>query len=296
MHNNKVLRASLFVVISAILYGFLGYIGTSVLDDGMTISTMLFWRFITAAAWILLFIVWRQCRQTAVEYPSKKNFFKMFMLGAVGYTGTSGFYFLSSQYVGTGLAMVIFFSYPIIVAITPCIRHRRKLNGGIAITLIVMTTGLFMIRNSSSTEMNFLGIFYGIVNAICYAFYVMGSKRLSSAKMDSNIFTFMVCMGSAVIFLMLSLATHSFVFPATLKSFTYVLALGVLTTALPIQLMLEGLKYVSSLRASIISVLEPLVTLLVGILILQESITSIQLFGAILIMGSTLLVQFNKEL
>jgi drug/metabolite transporter (DMT)-like permease len=293
--KNKILRASILVIISAVLYGFLGLLGTRVIDNNMSISTMLFWRFFSAGLWIIIFIVWQGFKGT-LDYPPRKTVSKMFMLGAIGYAGCSGFYFLASQYIGTGLAMVIFFSYPIIVALTPCILHRQKLNTGIALTLVIMMAGLFLIHHSSSVEMNFFGIFYSIINAICYAYYVMGSKKLSSAKMNSNIFTFMVCMGSAFVFLVLALGTHSFVFPTTLKSFWYVVALGVVATALPIQLMLEGLKYISSLRASIISVLEPLVTLIVGIIVLNEAVSTLQIVGSILIIGSTLLVQFNREL
>jgi drug/metabolite transporter (DMT)-like permease len=220
----------------------------------------------------------------------------MFMLGAIGYAGCSGFYFLSSAYIGTGLAMVIFFSYPIMIALGSWLIHRHKLNGGIVLTLIVMTTGLFLIRNSSSETINVLGISFGIINALCYAFYVMGSKQLSTVNLDSNVFTIMVCLGSSFIFLILSLFSHTFVFPATLKNWEYLLAIGVLATALPIQLMLEGLKYVSSLRASIISVLEPLVTVVLGVILLNESISDLQIVGSLLILGSTLLVQFNRGL
>lgn len=297
MHRySKTLQASVLVAISGVLYGFLGFLGTSVLRDDMGISTMLFWRFFIAAVWILIFIVVRYVKQTPVNYPDKRTFYRMFFLGAVGYAGCSGFYFLSSAYLGTGLAMVIFFSYPIIIAMASWLTRRHQLNPWILFTLIVMSTGLFLIHDSSSTEVNLIGILFGIINAVCYAFYVIGSKSLSSKTMDSNIFTIMVCLGCSFIFLILSITTHSFVFPLTLKIWGYIAALGILATALPIQLMLEGLKYVSSLRASIISVLEPLVTVFVGIILLDESITYLQVIGSFLILSSTLLIQFNRDL
>jgi drug/metabolite transporter (DMT)-like permease len=298
MHDyyKKTIQASLLVALSGILYGFLGYLGTTVIRENMTISTMLFWRFFIAAIWILIFIVGKHARRRSTNFPDRRSLMKMFALGAIGYAGCSGFYFLSSQYLGTGLAMVIFFSYPIIVAVSSWFLHDHKLNASILLTLVVMTTGLFLMRNSASKGMSFLGILFGIINAICYAYYVMGSKKLSSVTMDSNIFTIMVCFGSSFIFLAISLSTHAFSFPVSLKGCGYILALGILATALPIQLMLEGLKYVSSLRASIISVLEPLITVFVGIILLDESISTVQAVGALMILGSTLLVQFNRNL
>jgi drug/metabolite transporter (DMT)-like permease len=141
-----------------------------------------------------------------------------------------------------------------------------------------------------------MGIFFGIVAAICYASYVMGSKRISSINIDSNVLTMVVCFGCAFIFLILSLSSGSFVLPYSTKCWLYFLALGIFATALPIQLMLEGLKYISSMRASVISVLEPLVTVFVGVLLLDESVSHLQMLGAFIILGSALLVQFQKEL
>jgi drug/metabolite transporter (DMT)-like permease len=296
-NHRKTLQASLLVAVSGTLYGFLGYLGTTILRSDMSISTMLFWRFLIAAAWILLFIIFNHSRKSNIKnYPSKSMLVRMFMLGAIGYAGCSGFYFLSSLYIGTGLAMVIFFSYPIMIAVGSWLIHRHKLNAGIVFTLITMTIGLFLIHNSSSEEVNVLGITFGVLNALCYAFYVMGSKQLSTVNIDSNVFTIMVCLGSSFIFLILALITSTFVIPTTLKNWEYILAVGILATAIPIQLMLEGLKYISSLRASIISVLEPLVTVVLGVILLNESISDLQMLGSCLILGSTLLVQFNRGL
>jgi drug/metabolite transporter (DMT)-like permease len=50
------------------------------------------------------------------------------------------------------------------------------------------------------------------------------------------------------------------------------------------------------MRASIISVLEPLVTVVVGIILLNESISNVQLIGGLLILSSALVVQFQKGL
>jgi drug/metabolite transporter (DMT)-like permease len=290
---NKTFQASLLVAASGILYGFLGYLGTSALRADLSIPTMLFWRFIIAAGWILSFVIIKHVKQPEISYSDRRTLLFMFLLGAVGYTGCSGFYFLACQYTGTGLAMVIFFSYPIAVALGSWMVHRKKLNTGVFLTLVAMTAGLFLLRDSSSAEINMLGILFGLCSAISYAFYVMGSKHLSAVSVDSNVFTVMVCLGSAFIFLLFSLTSHSLALPS---SWGYLFALGILATAVPIQLMLEGLKYVSSMRASIISVLEPLVTVFVGILLLNESITNLQIIGVILILGSALLVQFQKEL
>jgi drug/metabolite transporter (DMT)-like permease len=154
------------------------------------------------------------------------------------------------------------------------------LNTGIILSLAAIIIGLILLRDSSTHPFDAMGIFFGIIAAVCYAFYLIGSKKyIASFTIDSTILTTMVCFGCAFIFLILSISSHSFALPPTIKSWVYLFALGILATALPIQLMLKGLAYISSMRASIISVLEPLVTIFVGVLLLHESISHLQLIG-----------------
>lgn len=293
-NSNTILKASLLVALSGILYGFLGYLGTSLLQDNLTISTMLFWRFFIAGNWMLLFALNKKMILKISQFEKKILLFT-FILGAIGYAGSSGFYFLASAYTGTGLAMVIFFSYPIVIALTSFIKNRH-LNPNIIIILIAMSVGLFLLKDSSGHLINFIGIVFAIAAAASYAFYVMGSKRYAYLHLDSNLLSLIICFSCAFIFLIFSLMTHSFVILHSFKSWMYLLGLGVLATALPIQLMLEGLKHISSMRSSIISVLEPLVTLLVGIALLNESVSHLQLLGAAIIICSTIGALYIKEI
>ncbi len=292
----KIFQASLLVALSGILYGFLGYFGTGILKENTSISTMLFWRFFIAGCWMILFIIKKNPAEQAIGPIDKRILLFMFFIGAIGYAGSAGFYFIATQYIGTGLAMVIFFSYPLMVALFSWIVQRKQFNLGTILALLIMMIGLILLKNSTEYSLSIIGILFGMVSATCYAFYLIGSKKFSSTIVNSKILTIMVCFGCAFIFLALSVSTGSFVFPNSIKNWLYFLVLGILITALPIQLMFEGLKYVSTMRASIISVLEPLVTVFVGVLLLDESVSYLQALGSSIILGSALLVQFQGEL
>lgn len=290
--TKKINQASLLIALSGMLYGFLGYLGTNILHDNMSISAMLFWRFFIAGIWMMLFAV-KSYRAKKVEM-SLGLFLFIFLLGAIGYAGSSGFYFVASQSIGTGLAMVIFFSYPIAVMAISALTRKHEFSLDTLITLFLMVLGLILLRDSSSHSFSMPGLGFAILSALCYAGYMLGTKVFSSKAIDANILTTIVCFSCAAMYLMTALATHGFSFPHTGHSISYLLFFGILSTALPIQLMLKGLKYVSSTRASIISVLEPLVTLIVGMALLHESVSSLQLCGGMLILSSAVLVQFQK--
>ncbi len=88
---------------------------------------MLFWRFLIAGLCMSIFVFRNYLKNSAETNNDKQTLFIMFALGALGYAGSSGFYFAASRYTGTGLAMVIFFSYPIVIALTSWMVHRKKL-------------------------------------------------------------------------------------------------------------------------------------------------------------------------
>ncbi|MBI5447112.1 MAG: DMT family transporter [Gammaproteobacteria bacterium] len=295
--RRNVFQASLLVAISGILYGFLGFLGTRVLNEQFSLPAMLFWRFLIAGIWMSFFVVKKYSFGKTNPPVNKSVLWFMFFIGAIGYAGSSGFYFVASQYTGTGLAMVIFFSYPIMVACLSFAKQREKINLATVLTLSGMMLGLFLLKgDTSSHSLSTMGILFGLMAAAFYACYVVGSKRASSVLLDSELLTMMLCFGSALIFLIASILSHGFSFPSSWRTAVYLGALGIFATALPIQLMLEGLKYISSIRASIISVLEPLVTVCVGVGLLHESISHLQILGALIVLMSTLFIQFERNL
>ncbi len=97
-----------------------------------------------------------------------------------------------------------------------------------------------------------------------------------------------------MVFLSIILIRHEFIFPNSYKEWFYISALGIIATALPIQLLLEGLKHIHASKVAVLSVLEPVVTLIVGITALHESTSTLQLTGAIIILLSAVIIQFER--
>jgi len=257
---------------------------------------MLFWRFICSAIWIALFCFKSNERRT----PHALNpvaMMSIYFLGGLMYAGSCGFYFLASRFMGTGLAMVIFFAYPMVIALRDWTVSRQNFSFYTLIALIMITLGLFLLHQPDEQGIQFEGVLFGILAAISYGFYVMGSKRYVHFNIDPNRQTLFVSLASALVFLILALLDdRGLQFPQSGHSWFNLFLLGTVATAIPIQLMIKGLKHISSLRASIISVFEPLVTVLLGVGLLHETITGQQLLGIVIVLGSTLLAQFHKEL
>lgn len=292
INNTVSVSATWLVITSGTLYGFLGLFGTQLINDGMAIATMLFWRFLIAAVWMGLWEL-----KNSYKVKIKQNYSRLLptlTLAGLFYAGSSVFYFYASHHIGTGLAMVIFFAYPIFIAIAVCANNNWRLNKISLMSLSFVVLGLLLLQRSSTANINVLGIVLALTASLSYALYIYKSKTAIS-EFSSGTFTLLICLISATFFLTIAIVNHKFAFPISFKSWLDTLALGVLATALPIQFLLVGLKSISMLKASILSALEPVVTLFVGVIVMHEVISSQQLLGVVIIIAGTIIIQFSRE-
>lgn len=278
MKNNGVF----FAVLSGLFFGLLGYFGLSVINAKISVPTMLFWRFLISSLFILLLLSPQLANLKKLPIETAK----VIVYGLFFYGSTSIFYFIAAQYIGSGLAMVIFFTYPALVMLINCLFYKHKLNGIYCLALVIIFIGMLCLVDSSKINFNFKGIAYSLLSAILYSLYIVSSKNSPVSPLIS---TFWVSLSSALLCLIAALLHHSFVVPEGLTVWVNILGIGILCTALPIVFLLKGLKHISSLKVSILSVLEPVFVVIFGILLLGEEINLLQGFGILILLSGALL-------
>lgn len=288
---NRQWYGTVLVVLSGMLYGIIGYCGTHLFEDQFTIPAMLFWRFGIAALWMVMSNLFSK-QKFFVQVLSRDVLLTM-LFAAITYSSASAFYFLAARHIGTGLAMVIFFSFPVFVTLFAWVLSGWRMNKYAFLSLVAVMIGLSLLKGNAHDALNLLGILAAITAAFLYAVYVYGSQ-FSAKKMDSRLLTLLICLGNAFIFLLITCSTKTFIWPTTWHSWLFILTIGIIATALPIQFLLDGLKQVSPIKASILSVLEPVVTLLIGTGLLHETISFAQTLGVMIVLVGAILIQFEK--
>ncbi|MFI4955224.1 MAG: DMT family transporter [Gammaproteobacteria bacterium] len=292
-HLSNQLRGTLLVALSGTLFGFLGYLGTQLIDMNLSIENMLFWRFLMASICLLPGILLFKSQQSLKNMP-KSVLIKTLIVSAICYTGNSAFYFIAAEHIGTGLAMVIFFSFPVFVTILMWLFDGWRANKYAVAALVAVGFGMILLKGHGVDAVNLHGVFFAVLAAVCYAFYIYDNQH-HSKSIDARLLTLLVCMGNTVIFLIWSLTTQTFTIPNTLEMWFFIFLIGIIATTLPIQLLLNGLKYISPVKASIISVLEPVVTLVLGCLLLAETVAPLQLLGVVIILLGAIFIQFESQ-
>lgn len=280
----KELRGIIYAAFSGIFYGSLGYYGFSLVNENFTISDMLFWRFFIASIFLipLLFIkgTWHSA--------SLFKIFLLFILGTAVYGVGSWCFFIAAKSIGTGLAMVIFFSFPLFVVLFDWLFHRQPVGFITFASIGIILIGLVLLADHGSGTLTLSGFALAILSGLGYAIYVMVGKKVEVSPLLS---TFLLCTGSTVLFMFMAFYERGEWFLPLPPDWFSAVMLGLLCTLLPILLLLKAMQTISATKASILGVLEPVATVIIGILFLEEKITNQQWLGIAIVLAGALFLQ-----
>lgn len=282
------IRGSFFAISSGFLYGFLGFFGLSALNNGLSINTMLFWRFFIASLVLLL---------TQMPFLPKIAFFssafvQAFLNGAVFYGLSTLLFFHASQYIGSGLAMVIFFSYPLMVMLLNIFLYRHHISRLCYLSILVILSGMLLIVDFQALQFNLTGLLTGLLSGFFYACYIVSSKN---NRLSPEVSTLAVSLGCTFTFCILSLVHADLAFPESAIVWLDLIGIGTISTAIPLLLLLYSLKWIGSTKASLLSVLEPVFVVIFGVLLLGESLKPVQIPGMFLILAGALITLFARQ-
>lgn len=283
---------SLYAITSGLAYSLLGYFGITILKQGASVPNMLFWRFFVSFVFTMI-VLSIQKRTTLAQIFTRKLILPS-IIGSILFSFSAIIFFLSCLQIGTGLAMVIFFIYPAIIMTINTIFFNEKMDKVYYITLALIFLGLILVANPNNFKFNIIGIIFGVISATIYSCYIIASEKLSIEPLLS---TTIVSGGSAInCFLVSYIGDQNFFIPLDLISIKNTLILGILSTAIPMILFLKSLEYIDAEKAAILSVLEPVFVLLIGVNFLHEVVNITQSFGvAIVLLGSVLILFHNSK-
>lgn len=259
-----------------------------ILKENLSISTMLFWRFLVSSVFMLIIFMF----QLKTIRASMREMGKVLVFEAGFYSACSITYFMASTYLGTGLSMVIFFSYPAVVIFLNRILYRIPIQKMSYFAIGLIFLGIVLLVDLDEAAFDLMGILFGVATALLYAGYILASKKSQVSPISSAL---LLSIGCTVMCGLAALWDNSFAIPESGTAWINILGIGILCTALPILFLLAGLKRISSEKAAILSVLEPVVVVVVGILFLHEYITTLQVFGILTILSGAVITLFSPS-
>lgn len=251
--------------------------------------TVLALRMAFAGGIFALILVWNLMKKNWTLGLSGRQWLWTLILGVCGYYLSALLDFSGLVYVDASLGRMILFLYPTLVLLmNAMLRHQPVpvqtwlalglCYGGI---LLMMVPGLE--DNSSNVLLGSLLIFGA---ALVYACYLVGVDRLLKS-IDPMRFTSLVmcvsCLSVVIHYLVVRDLTDLWLVPTPV--FFNCALMGAFSTVLPIYALTAGIALIGASRAALVSMVGPVLTLLMGAVLLGERLTAVQFVGMFMIIA-----------
>lgn len=276
---NPRLRGSIEISIASVGFGFLGIFGKWAFQSGMSVGELLSYRFALAA--VLLWIFLLLFRPSWVRLNLRQTIIAA-LLGIFGYAFFSTLYFTAVDGLSITLAAMLLYTYPFWVNVFSHFFTQDKISKKEALCLAGASIGLVMLLWGHIEIRNIWAVAAGLGAAISYAIYVLLSGRLQKNVRPITSALYVITFGA----LALSLFHHprySEIVNLPNIQATSIAGLALVCTIIPLTLELAALQKLKSTEVALLMMIEPITAALMGALIFQERLTSIQIIGALII-------------
>lgn len=247
----------------------------------------IFYRCLLAAAVFYIYCRWKNI---SLNIHNKNDLLKL-LLGGVLMGGHWITYFFSLQYSSVAIALLSLFTYPIITAFLEPLFFKTRFNKiHIALGLLVLA-GIYLLSPEFDLENDyFLAIILGTISAIFYSLRNLLMKREVERYNGSALMFYQIL----VVSVLLIPSLYFTEFDLVLEQWKPLLVLAVLTTCIGHTLFLKSFKNFSITSASIMSCIQPVYGILLGILFLNEIPELMTILGGSLIISAVVIESLSS--
>jgi drug/metabolite transporter (DMT)-like permease len=203
-------------------------------------------------------------------------------------------FFAAYQRTTVAIAVLTHYLTPIFVALAaPLLVHeklRARTFGAVAIAFVGLTLLLEPWRRASGADL--VGAALGAGSAVFYASNVLFTKRLVPVFSGSELMFFHGLVSVPLLFACVPISDYAAV---SGRSLAYVLGGALGPGALGGLLFVWGLRRVPASHASVLTLLEPFVAVLLATLVLGESVGRLPILGGVLILAGAAVVVSGRS-
>jgi drug/metabolite transporter (DMT)-like permease len=277
---------TLFCVASAAAFGTNAIFAKLAYDEGATLGTLLSARFVLAAALLWAVLLPRGAARE-LRALGRRGICAGLALGAGGYAIQAGCFFAALERIDASLASLIVYTFPAMVATAAVVLGRERLDGRRLAALVLTSGGLVLVvAGAGAGRLEPVGAALALGAAVLYSAYILVSEGVAH-RMRPQMLAALVCTGAAVT-LTAGSALGGELRPGEVSPAGWgaLSGIAVVSTVAAIGLFFAGLRRVGPTTASILSTVEPVVTVLLAALVLGEALGAAQLAGGALVLAA----------
>jgi len=281
----------LAVMISGMIFGTMPLLAKFIFSQGGNSINLVFWRFFFALPVLYYFIRRNPKIDFKITKLQRKN---LLYVGIFGYAATAMTLYVSYNFIATGVATTLHFVYPILVIIGSAVFYKDRLTFIKVFCGILSTAGIYLLY-SGELSGSLFGIFMALLSGVTYAFYVLYIDKSGLKELPSLKLTFYLSVIASISMFFFAVFTGQFTLQLTLPGWAVTLFLSIFVTLGAVNLLNVGIQRIGSQSSGILSTLEPITSIILGVLIFREVLNIEIVIGCALILTAVvLIVKFDR--
>jgi drug/metabolite transporter (DMT)-like permease len=280
-----------------VCFGTLAVLTPLAYREGAEPLPLLAWRFFFAA--ILLGVV-ATVRNRRALFVGAADVGRYSVLALTGYGAASVCFFFALTYADASVVAVLLYAYPALVTIIGWLFLGQRATWQQALGVAMTFVGCALVVGLGSAQMHaeWQGIVLGLGAAVGYTLFNLLSHRWLPGRSNLTMMTY--TFGIAMILPVVgTIALHGVgaLNPGdwSAKAWWLLLLIVLVPTFAAVVLYLEGIRGLGPSQAAVISTFEPLFTIVLAALLLDERLVPLQLLGAVLVLAGVVAAEMGAR-
>ncbi len=283
--KSKELKGYLAAICSAVIYGSMPLVAGYIYADGVTPPTLVALRSLLALPLLAAIAL---VKNKSLKIPLKAVP-SIFLIGFFGMFLTPLLLFVSYQYIDASVSTVIHFIYPVFVAVSGVIFLREKFNLFTLIGTVLCVAGILFFYDPR-LSLDITGSIFALLSGLTMAIYALLLARFKYKETPAATLSFYIVGIGGSISLVYSAAVGQFSLPQTPNGWLICVVFALLVTVGAVLLFQQSVFLIGSTKASILSALEPITSVILGIAILGDSVTETKIIGTVFVIAASVAI------
>ncbi|HHT97534.1 MAG TPA: EamA family transporter [Clostridiales bacterium] len=272
-----------------IIFGSIGIVVTFI---NMSSTGIVLMRTIIGSLFLILILL--ITRKTINWKNIIKNRYLLIVSGAL-LGGSWALLFESYNYTSVSIAILLYYTAPIIVFIISIFLFKEKLNKNKILGMLAVIIGMIIINGVSRGEGNDkLGIIFALGSAVLYSMIIILNKFLKGLS-GLEITISQLIIAGIIMFIYVIIKNDKIFIDLNKNDIILVVVIGVIHTGIACYFYFDAIQKLPGQTIAILSYIDPLSALIFAAIFLSERMTIPQMIGALLIIGGNLIGQVERK-
>lgn len=294
MITSEPTKGYIAALLSSATFGLIPLFTVPLMRIGMGTESILVYRFAIATVVVGIIMLYK-----GISFRESGKNIRLILALSILYFLSAHFLINGYRAMPSGVATVIHFLYPIMVALLMLILFQQKLNRMGVLDLVLAFTGVVFISgvlDEASVQVAPLEIGMVAFSGFCYAVYIVVVNRSGASDIPMWRLTFYLMLFSTIFFALILVGKREVQLPSNFQSWGLLALLGIVPTVISNILLIIAIPRIGSTATSIMGVLEPVTAVLVGVFLLGETLSLVTIIGIGIILFAVILqIRYSAE-